>query len=355
MRKLLLLLALGVTLAGGARAETELPYARSMIPGYMALNGQQRTLFDAAYAAALTGETEVDAPRGMAFDDAVAAMDLLLNECPELCALDDRCRVRYASNAPEVAIGVTLVYARALETQDVLLAEAQAMAAQATGTAWERELTLHDLLCDAAEYDLEAPNQQTAYGALVDGRAGCSGYARALTLLCRLAGIPCQTISGTATADGAEARHTWCVLYIGGAFAQTDPTWNDQDGAGVNTHWYFNLTDGQMAADHCPDAGTLSLPCTDESLSWHARRGLIVPAREEDARQVIDDALYALATRGDAVNLRFEDTAAAQDFVQRTSWYLAAYNEAHPQARCDGGYQLMHSAEQGCVMLLAAW
>ena len=349
MRRLLVLLLL-MLLPGAARAEAAYDWA--LIPGYATLNDTQRTLFGAAYAATLRGETGVPVPDHMAYDEATEAMDLLIAECPERCALDDCYRITYARSQPEVAEWVELTYARPLETQTILLNAAKTMAVQAEGSAWERELILHDMLCNAATYDLNAPNQDTAYGALVDGRAGCSGYARALTLLCRLAGIPCQTVSGTATVNGAEERHTWCVLYIGGAFAQTDPTWNDQDGAGVITHWYFNLTDAQIAADHSPDANALALPCTDDSLSWHARSGRVVPAEAEEARRVIDRALEGMAREGEAVNLRFEDGAAVEDFVKQTQAYIEAYNQTHPQVQYDGAFRLMYSEEQGCVLLL---
>lgn len=353
MRKLLIALMV-LVLPCAAWAETSQPYAWTLIPGYLAMNDAQRAMFETAYATAARGETEVPVPEGVSYDDAIAAMSLLLDECPELCALDNRYQVAYVRSQPETVSGVTLFYARALDTQSVLLDTAKAMAAQAQGSAWERELTLHDMLCHTAVYDLDAPNQYTAYGALVDGRAGCSGYARALTLLCRLAGIPCQTVSGTARAGDREERHAWCVLYIGGSFTQTDPTWNDQDKAGLITHWYFNLTDAQMAADHSPDADTLALPCMDDSLSWHARNGLVVPADENEARWIIDGAVEAMAREGTNVNLRFENGQACEDFVKQTQAYIAAYNQTHPQAPYDGAFQLMYSAEQGCCILLEA-
>lgn len=351
MRKLLIALMV-LVLPCAAWAETSQPYAWTLIPGYLAMNDAQRAMFEAAYATAARGETEVPVPEGVSYDDAIAAMSLLLDECPELCALDNRYQVAYARSQPETVSGVTLFYARALDTQSVLLDTAMTMAAQAQGSAWERELTLHDMLCHTAVYDLDAPNQYTAYGALVDGRAGCSGYARALTLLCRLAGIPCQTVSGTARAGDREERHAWCVLYIGGSFTQTDPTWNDQDKAGLITHWYFNLTDAQMAADHSPDADTLALPCMDDSLSWHARNGLVVPADAEKARAIIDEAMENMVRRGETVNLRFEQAEDADAFIGSVRAWIADYNENHPDAPYEGSWSAISQTEQGCVVIM---
>ena len=352
MRKVLMILTLLLLLGGTARTETAPPYARMLIPGYMLLNDAQQTLFEEAYAAAAAGVTNVEVPESMAYEDAAAAMNLLLTECPELCALADSCRILYARSRPEKATGVELAYARPLDTQDTLLAAARAMAAQAEGSAWERELALHDALCRAAVYDLDAPNQSTAYGALVDGRAGCSGYARALTLLCRLAGIPCQTVSGTAASNGAEERHTWCVLDIGGAFTLTDPTWDDQDKAGLISYCFFNLTDGQMAADHTPDAGTLTLPCTDESLSWYARSGMLVPAEEREARLVIDRAMERMMLEGGNMSLRFDSAEAAEAFADGVSAWIDRYNRRHPEAPYAGSWATLYRPTQNCVTVI---
>ncbi|MGN0762319.1 MAG: transglutaminase domain-containing protein, partial [Aristaeellaceae bacterium] len=179
-----------------------------------------------------------------------------------------------------------------------------------------------------------------------------SGYARALTLLCRLAGIPCQTVSGTARAGDREERHAWCVLYIGGSFTQTDPTWNDQDKTGLITHWYFNLTDAQMAADHSPDEDTLALPCTDDSLSWHARNGLIVPADAEKARAIIDEAMENMVRRGETVNLRFEQAEDVDAFIGSVRDWIADYNEIHPDAPYEGSWSAISQMEQGCAIIM---
>ncbi|MGN0746361.1 MAG: transglutaminase domain-containing protein [Aristaeellaceae bacterium] len=350
MRKLLISLALALALTGAAHAETVLPYERMLIPGYMMLNSMQQTLFEAAYAAAVAGETNVQVPENMAYEDAAAAMNLLLNECPELCALADSCRILYARSQPDTAVGVELAYARPLDTQATLLNAASSMAAQTEGSAWERELALHDMLCRTATYDLNAPNQSTAYGALVDGRAGCSGYARAMTLLCRLAGIPCQTVSGTARANGAEERHTWCVLDIGGAFTLTDPTWDDQNG--LISYCYFNLTDAQMAADHTPDAGTLPLPCTDESLSWYARNGMLVPAEEAEARQMIDGVMERMVREGVNVNLRFDRAEDAEAFANGVDAWIDRYHQRHPETPYEGSWTTLYRPTQNCVTVI---
>ena len=65
--------------------------------------------------------------------------------------------------------------------------------------------TLFDLLRDTAQYSLqdsEGHKANTAYSALVEGRADSEGMALACQLLCQYTGIECTVVSGTL--DGAE-------------------------------------------------------------------------------------------------------------------------------------------------------
>ena len=80
--------------------------------------------------------------------------------------------------------------------------------------------TLFDLLRDTAQYSLqdsEGHKANTAYSALVEGRADSEGMALACQLLCQYTGIECTVVSGTldgagwywniVTLDDGESRH----------------------------------------------------------------------------------------------------------------------------------------------------
>ncbi|MGN0779110.1 MAG: transglutaminase domain-containing protein [Aristaeellaceae bacterium] len=341
-----------VLLTCAVTAQAEMPYAYALIPAHGLLNGAQQTLFEQIYDAATRGEESVPAPEGITFHEVEEVMALLWNECPELCALGEQYSISYYQHEPDVVTAVSLTYDQPLATQDVLLTTAQAMVAQVTGTAWDRELALHDMLCEMTTYDLTAPHPDTAYGALVEGRATCGGYARALTLLCRLAGIPCWTVCGTTSAADASEKHLWCAMNIGGVFTQTDPTWDDQDSLVIVTHWYLNLTDEQMGRDHTPEEGAFLLPCTDESLSWHARKGLLVPAQEEAAEQAIMEAIDGMLARQQPLNLRFATAEAAEAFLNDLNTWLHAYYAANPDAPRITDYATVYNDRQYCVLVL---
>lgn len=69
--------------------------------------------------------------------------------------------------------------------------------------------------------DGSAPH--TAYGALIEGKAVCDGYAEAFLLLCNAADIPCLLVSGTA--EGIP--HAWNLVFADGHWYHTDCTWSD--------------------------------------------------------------------------------------------------------------------------------
>ncbi len=104
----------------------------------------------------------------------------------------------------------------------------------ASGNDFEREEYINNYIIDNCRYDEEAAenndvqggNENDAYGALVDGKAVCEGYARAFQLLCNKANIDCVLLSGTTD----SANHAWNGVKIGGDWYQIDVTWNDTDG-----------------------------------------------------------------------------------------------------------------------------
>lgn len=126
--------------------------------------------------------------------------------------------------------------------------------APADASDYEKELFVNNYLVDNCEYDYDAidrkkilNNENDAYGALVDKKAVCEGYARAFQLLCNRLGIDCVTMSGTT--DGGS--HAWNCAMLDNEWYQVDVTWNDTEKQdSIVENFYFNLTDEQMYSNH---------------------------------------------------------------------------------------------------------
>ncbi len=120
---------------------------------------------------------------------------------------------------------------------------------------FEKELYFHDAIVDNCSYSLTgAEDEGTPYGALVNKKAACEGYARAMKLLMDAAGLPCYLISGIGTNDaGQPENHMWNIVYIDKNYYHLDITWDDpiSKGEGEQKRYlYFNLTDKEISADH---------------------------------------------------------------------------------------------------------
>ena len=120
-------------------------------------------------------------------------------------------------------------------------------------TDYEKALYIHDALAAHITYE-DGDNAHDIYGALVEGKAVCEGYAEAYQYLLREAGIQSYVVTGTAN-GGA---HAWNYVRLDGKYYQVDLTWDDQ--GEELYHAYFGLTDAMMAEDHAITQVPYALP-----------------------------------------------------------------------------------------------
>lgn len=121
---------------------------------------------------------------------------------------------------------------------------------------YEKELALHDYLVTHCKYSEDISQSAgsdiyRAYGALVNQDAVCNGYAEALQLLFKCAGIQSKFVVGTA--DGVD--HAWNLVEIDGKWYHLDATWDDPlpDQGAEALHPYFNVSDEVIGKNHTWD------------------------------------------------------------------------------------------------------
>ena len=110
---------------------------------------------------------------------------------------------------------------------------------------------LHDYLATHINY-LSDNDDQTIYGALVEGEAVCAGYARAYQYLLTKAGVRCWYVTGHSISPSTmnKVNHAWNLVYLDGKCYYTDVTWDDQD---ETFHAYYMLSKAEMNDSHFPD------------------------------------------------------------------------------------------------------
>lgn len=197
-------------------------------------------------------------------------------------------------------------------------------------TDFEKAKYAHDYIVLNTEYDHgnaaksegEDEDVYTAYGALVNGKAVCAGYAKAYQLILRRLGIPCEYISGD-----AGGPHAWCAITLDGEKYLVDPTWDDADFSGEGAggayvrYNYFCLTSEQMAATHTPSEDPFPAPvCTATEYNYFEYYGYTV---SEYSPQAFADTVKKQADKN-AVSVRFDTPEAladaVDDLITRHGW-----------------------------------
>lgn len=225
--------------------------------------------------AGVSGNTEeisiyngVDA---ITMEEVKMVLDLYRRDYAHHFWLGNRYSIGYSSVS---CVSITLEYllsgAELQEAREAFDEAADAILAGLTAdmSEYERELYLHDILAGMITYT-EGTHAHNAYGALVEGRAVCEGYAEALQYLLQRAGIQSFLAIGASLdpETGTSVGHEWNYVRIDGEYYHVDLTWNDQD---ENLyHAYFNQTDALIQEDHVMDAVAYTLPVCDATTAHY--------------------------------------------------------------------------------------
>ena len=110
---------------------------------------------------------------------------------------------------------------------------------------YEKEKAAHKAIAAKNIYNLNAPLNQSAYSAMVNGETVCAGYSRAFQYIMQQCGIPCYYCEGYA----GEA-HAWNIIKLEDDFYNVDLTWDDTDGDKICNYEFFNKTDADFRKDH---------------------------------------------------------------------------------------------------------
>lgn len=113
---------------------------------------------------------------------------------------------------------------------------------QQTDSTVELLRYFQETLCKRVEYDMQAaksdsehyPKSYHAYGALMEGKAVCQGYAFAFKMLCDKAQIPCWVVTGQ-----YNEPHAWNYVYLDGEYYQVDVTLDDGNNRASDSPYFL--------------------------------------------------------------------------------------------------------------------
>ena len=134
---------------------------------------------------------------------------------------------------------------------------------------FEKEIQIIRYLVATSTYDVEELKNESpqindsykAYGALINGKAVCSGYAKAFDLLAKKCGLSTIVVTGEAiNSDSQNGAHAWNQIYLDGEWYNVDVTFEDPItnvvlDAGQLFNNYINRTDAEFSLNHIRENG----------------------------------------------------------------------------------------------------
>jgi len=176
-------------------------------------------------------------------------------------------------------------------------------------TSFEREVAVHDWLAENVEYVEDAPNKTNLYGALVEGRATCGGFAYSFQYIMRRMGIECLMYIGFLQ-ENTDTKHVWNAVKLDGQWYQADVTSNATAGKKIDEprfHKYFNRTDEIMARTHIIEDVPWNprIACTATEYDYYKKSGAHIGSDEDFVQRVPEVIAKARAQGAPTFELEF--------------------------------------------------
>lgn len=206
----------------------------------------------------LTGYVYINNKKAM--NDVHIAMEAALFDYPELFYLKKEYIISTITNGnnTEVQLNVTYTVGSRSQLNEQIAAIKKAMSkilSQVTATdPFNIEVHIHDILAKEIEYyrpenESNIPdNCYNIYGALVEKKAVCEGFAKSFCALMRNKKIDTTVVIGNLS----DVPHIWNIVKMPDGWYHVDVT-NDQlckEGGTLPIHPYFNITTAQISKTH---------------------------------------------------------------------------------------------------------
>lgn len=253
----------------------DLTFDTTFYPYYGMLNENQQRLYRQIYANANAVNGIFNPVEEVSVSQLREVFLAVINDHPELFWLDSAYRAKFDSRG--ICMEIILQFNDLVDNLEAAKNNFNSAAneilslAGGQGSDYDKEVYVHNALLDRIEYDLQAPYNQSAYSALVNGRTVCAGYARAFQYIMTQLGVPCYYCTGY-----SGQNHAWNIIRLDGEFYNVDTTWDDTN---PNTYDYFNKSDAQFISTHMREDLSVYLPPCNGSRYSNLESN---PAQEEN-------------------------------------------------------------------------
>lgn len=273
------------------------------------LNEQQLECYRQIVKAINDFETHVAfSEAGFNSENAQDFITLVSLSCPEYLYLGGQYTVFLNDKSEVVAIDVE--YTMSKEEYDAKNAEMNAKIEEIIHGMWEgmsdyeKVQYIHDYLISNCSYSDEGENSYNAYGCIVDKKAVCEGYSKAMQIICSRVGIPSVCVTGVAYPSWQEQgeNHMWNMVLIDGNWYHTDLTWDDpmtNIGEDYIRYDYFNVSDDFIFQDHTiiPNSFIAVNKAESYDANYFAKHGYLI-YNADNAEDILAKSIVETANNG---------------------------------------------------------
>jgi hypothetical protein len=167
---------------------------------------------------------------------------------------------------------------------------------------------IHDTIVKNCDFDETAKNANSAYGALIDGKAQCEGYAFAFGLMAKKLGFECVTVTGT---SDKGVTHAWNKVFAEGNWYNVDCTWDDPiitfDNPAYIRYFYMCVPDRDILASHIEDTEYVTSPAAiSNAYNYFTKEKLLFSTSAAAEVAIYDMITKAVKTKSTEIEVRFD-------------------------------------------------
>ena len=157
----------------------------------------------------------------------------------------------------------------------------------------DKVMAVHDYLIDHIEYS-NPHIRSFAYGALIEGKAVCQGYAQSLAMILNNLNVECHTIVAM-TKGSNPVLHEWVRVKLDGEWYYIDLTWDDTPWAEDKNYKYFLINTDMISRDHETGYSLAGGPEVDgrKYLYYAYKKQGIFAETKDDIDKIIRDQINA--------------------------------------------------------------
>ena len=187
---------------------------------YQSLDDDEKALYDAIVGAASSMRFKIRNTENVSIEKWSKVFGMVYNQEPQLFWLNTKAKVgKIYFNESDTA-KIESMQAEIDKTVDKLISEASGK------STYDQLKIFHDYLVLNVESATDDPTADSIYGALVNKKALCEGYAKAFSYLCNLAGIENMIVTGYTDVD-----HMWNMVKLEGKWYHIDVGWDKPSAA----------------------------------------------------------------------------------------------------------------------------